>query len=567
MSVILRPFQKQLESDIYSSWARGNRNVMAVSATGSGKTVLFSKLLSDDKTPNVAIAHRQELVSQISIALARNEVRHRIIGSQALVRNCVQGHIAELGYSFYDPSAKTAAAGVDTLIRMDASDPWFRSVQFWVQDEGHHVLRENKWGAAASMFPNARGLAVTATPIRGDGKGLGRHADGLMDDLVLAPSMRDLINMGFLTDYRIFAPPSDLDLTNVPVSASGDFSPEPLRNAVHKSHIVGDVVQHYLKIAPNKLGVTFAVDVKSATDIAMAFRAAGVPAEVVSAKTPDGLRASLLRQFARGDIKQLVNVDLFGEGFDLPAIEVVSLARPTMSFSLFAQQFGRALRLMLAPEVLKGWGDKTDEQRLWAIAHSNKPYALVIDHVGNLHRHGLPDAKRTWSLDRREKRSRKIADDVIPTTTCLVCISVYERTFAACPYCGATPLPASRKSPEFVDGVLSELDQETLAKLRGEVDKPLNLPYGASPAIVGSLKKHYHERQLAQTSLRDAISLYGGWQTHLGRGVNEAQKRFYWHFGIDVLSAQALAREDAESLRARIEELLTKESIIAKVSP
>src|SRR5882762_8257373 len=142
------------------------------------------------------------------------------------------------------------------------------------------MLRDNKWGKVASMFPNARWLGVTATPNRADGRGLGRHADGLFDTMVHAPSMRELIRMGYLTDYRIFTIPSDVDLTDVPISAGGDFSPEPLRKAVHRSHIVGDVVQHYLRIARGKLGVTFAVDVESATQIAAAFNAAGVKAEV-----------------------------------------------------------------------------------------------------------------------------------------------------------------------------------------------------------------------------------------------------------------------------------------------
>src|SRR6202012_4149963 len=140
-------------------------------------------------------------------------------------------------------------------------------------------------------------------------KGLGRHADGITDALVLAPSMRDIINMGYLTDYRIFAPPSDLNLSEVSISSTtGDFNQDQVRKAVHKSTITGDIVKHYLKIAPGKLGVTFAVDVEEAGKIASAFKAAGVPAEVVSAKTPDALRAAILRRFKKREILQLVNV-------------------------------------------------------------------------------------------------------------------------------------------------------------------------------------------------------------------------------------------------------------------
>ena len=84
----------------------------------------------------------------------------------------------ELGHSFFDPNAKTGVGGVDTIIRMDAGDAWFKQVRLMVQDEAHHVLKSNKWGTAAEMFPNARGLLPTATPLRADGKGLGGMRTG-----------------------------------------------------------------------------------------------------------------------------------------------------------------------------------------------------------------------------------------------------------------------------------------------------------------------------------------------------------------------------------------------------
>ena len=549
----LRPYQSDLEVNVYAAWDAGSRNVLAVSATGSGKTVLFSHVILQHQGASVAIAHRQELVSQISLALARNGVRHRIIGATGLARACVQIHIAEVGRSYVDPNAPCAVAGVDTLIRMDPNDPWFKQVTLGVQDEAHHMLRGNKWGKAAAMFPYARWLGVTATPMRADGQGLGRHADGIMDAMVLAPNMRDLIRMGYLTDYRIFAPPSDLDLSAVPLSAGGDFSPEPLRAAVHKSHIVGDVIQHYLKIARGKLGVTFAVDVESATEITQAFRAAGVPAEVVSAKTPDALRANILRRFRAREVLQLVNVDLFGEGFDLPAIEVVSMARPTQSFPLFAQQFGRSLRVMVDDTIYRDWDTFTDEQRRGFIAASSKPHAIVIDHVSNVHRHGLPDAARTFSLDRREKRSKVKA--VMPVRTCPECTATYERVELACPYCGHIPVPASRATPDQVDGDLHELAPEVLEKMRRAVDAPPTFPYGAPGEVIGAIKKRHREKEQAQDGLRETIALWAGARTQetAGEALRRAQKEFYLTFGVDVLTAQALPRQEAEELTKRIQ--------------
>lgn len=560
MSVKLRPFQVALERDVYTAWNAGARNVMPVAPTGSGKTVVLSKIMRDEPGASVAIAHRQELVSQISVALARNEVRHRLVGVKSaspLIRVISALQIAEFGGSYFDPNARTGVGGVDTIIRMDPGDAFFRNVRLIVQDEAHHVLLDNKWGKAASMFPNARGLYPTATPIRADGKGLGRHADGIMDALVQAPSMRDIINAGYLTDYRIFAPPSDLDLSNVATSAStGDFNAEQLRRAVHASHIVGDVVSHYLRIAPGKLGVTFAVDVASATEIAAAFRAAGVPSEVVSAKTPDAARVAILRRFKNREILQLVNVDLFGEGFDLPAIEAVSFARPTESFALYCQQFGRALRLMVDDQWAAHWDELGDDGRRSVIASSGKPRALIIDHVDNCRRHGLPDRPRVWSLDRRERRGGS-KSDAPPMKICAnpVCLQPYERFNKECPYCGHYTPPAERGSPAVVDGDLTELDGAVLAAMRAEIDRidgPFRAPQGLEPIAAMGARKRHAERQESQLKLRNAIAWYAGLEAARGRGESETYRRFFHAYGQDVGTAQTLGAREAAELAERV---------------
>lgn len=552
MPVALRPFQLDLEQRIYSAWQAGAVNVMMVAATGSGKTVVLAKCLHDEPGASIAIAHRQELVSQISTALARNGVRHRIAGARKgsnLLRVISALHIAELGYSHYDPNAKCGVGGVDTIIRMERADPWFAQVRLVVQDEGHHVLKANKWGRAASMFPNARSLLPTATPLRADGKGLGRHADGIVDAMVQAPSMREIIRMGYLTDYRIFAPPSDLDMSGVGLSAAtGDFNPEQLRKAVHKSHIMGDVVSHYMRLTPGKLGVTFAVDVEAAGQTAAAFRAQGVTAEVVSAKTPDTLRAQIIRRFRAREVLQLVNVDLFGEGFDLPALEVVSFARPTESFSLYSQQFGRVLRL-----------------------DTGKSHGIIIDHVNNVIRHGLPDRAREWSLDRRDKRASK-PNDAIPLRICVnpVCMQPYERIHRCCPWCGNYPIPASRSDPVIVDGDLTELDAATLAAMRGEIERIDSaqpaIPYGAEAMVVGAIHKRHHARQQSQAALRNAIAWWAGVESAQGRGESESYRRFYHRFGLDVGSAQSLGAREADELTARVNTELAKLGIDGTVN-
>lgn len=563
----LRPYQRKLEEEIDAAWARGARTVMAISPTGSGKTVLFTNVLARERGASAAIAHRRELVTQMSLALARNGVRHRVIGPKSVGRDAASIHLDELGRSYIDPNARCGVVGIDSLPGLSERDPWLAQVQTWVGDEGHHFLRENKWGRGIAMFPNARGLLVTATGFRSDGNGLGRGIllpsgkwsnDGLADALVEGPTMRQLIEMGYLTDYRVVAPPSDVDYSDVPVTATGDLSPAKLRAAVHRStRIVGDVVKHYLKFAAGKRGVTFAVDVEAATELAKGYNDAGIPAEVVSAKTPDLLRQRILSRFRRGELLQLVNVDLFGEGFDLPAIEVVSMVRKTESKGLFDQQFGRALRLMVADEHAAHWDDYTDEQRRAIIAASSKPKALIIDHVGNVERHRPPDSIRFHTLDRRERRAKPRVGDEIPLTTCLnpECLAPYERCYPACPYCGAKPLPSNRTAPEYVDGDLTELDPAALAALRGEVariDGAARVPVGLDGPAAQAVKNRHVERQHAQNELRAHLALWAGRRRDEGQGDAEIMRRFYYTFGCDVMSAQALGRSDAEALMARI---------------
>lgn len=557
----LRPYQLDLKHAVYAEWQRGNRMVMMQLSTGAGKTPILGEAIKEFDAPTAAIAHRQELVSQISIQLAREGIRHSIIAAdKKVVRAIVAAHCddEDIGRSYYDPTSHVRVAGVDTLVRMNPeADRWFRQVRLVVPDEAHHVLLQNKWGQSIRMFPHdVYGLLPTATPRRADGMGLGRHHDGLADALVVGPPMRQTINSGYLTDYRVIWARPAVDLSNVQVSeTTGDLNLAQARQAVHASPtLVGDVVREYLRWAPGKLGVTFAIDVESATEIAEAYRRAGVPAEVVHGKTPDSVRRNIIKRFRKREILQLVNVDLFGEGFDLPAIEVVSMARPTRSFALFAQQFGRALRLMISPILMGVWDTYTDAQRLQFIAESEKPIAIIIDHVDNIERNGgLPDKPQVWSLDRREKKSRG-QSDAIPLRRCLSCFHPYERFLTKCPRCGERPPPPDRASIKTVDGDLHEAPAEWLAMMRSEVvqvDAPNEIPYSMQGTAAGrGLWRALNNTKISQQRLRHAI---GSWHaTRPDLDTSEGMKLFYFLFGIDVLSATCLKSKDAEKLHEKI---------------
>jgi len=559
----LRDFQQKVETEVEQAWSAGHTNVLAVLPTGGGKTALFSSIVAKTGGVRAVTAHRSELVSQIALSLAKWGVAHNIVASQSTQRDCVAAQQSELGRSFYSPSSKVIVSSVDTLLRKNYN--WFPHVTLHVTDEGHHVLEGNKWGKACALFPNARNLGVTATPCRADGRGLGAHADGIFSAMVEGPTGRELMDAGWLSEYDVYCfKPGDLNLASVDTGSTGDYKMPQLRKATHaSSQLVGDVVQTYLKYGKGKRGITFAVDIEQARELNSAYLAAGVASDIVTGNTPAAQRASTLKAYRDGRIVQLVNVDLFGEGFDVPMVEVVSMARATASFALFCQQIGRALR----PVYAEGFDLLTDAGRRMAIAAGPKPRGIILDHVGNYVQHavmmGLPEGKLPWSLDARERRSKGASDDGVPLTSCEECGRPYERFYRACPHCGHAPKPAERGKPEQVDGDLELLDKAALSEMLREagrcmdsVQVPRHLL--GTPAEKAIINRH-HARFAAQLDMRDAIAAWGGWAKADGLADHEAQRKFFHTFKVDVLSAQAYGAADAAALASKVKEVILKE--------
>ncbi|MCP4364921.1 MAG: ATP-dependent helicase, partial [Planctomycetes bacterium] len=251
-------------------------------------------------------------------------------------------------------------------------------------------------------------------------------------------------------------------------------------------------------------------------------------------------RQSLEAKFRRGELKQLVNVDIFGEGYDLPALEVCSMARPTASYALYCQQFGRPLRTM-----------------------AGKSYGTVIDHVGNVVRHstvGLPDARIEWSMERRDKRASSGPSDIIPVKSCVNCTQIYEAFHRCCPHCGFVTVPESRSAPKYVDGDLLELSPEVLEAMRAEVARidedparlEMRVARAAGGRAAGSVVKHHRKRQETQTILRMVISDWADRQRAAGLSDPDSYRKFWYLFGVDVMTAQALNIKEAQRLTERI---------------
>lgn len=543
---------------------------LIVSGTGTGKTVLLAWLVDyyGKSAYQACIAHRRELVSQIARDLARRGIKHRIVGPATTVAECRRVQLEELGYHHVDQTAKVGVCSVDTLVARDMSnDVWARSVTHCYWDEAHHcTVGGLKWDKARTVsFPSIKhSFGFTATPRRADRKPL----RGFFTHMVEAPPMWQHMQNGYLTPYKLVTGNiTDIDLTAVSTAASGDYNPQKLRGAMKKSRqIVGDAVETYRRYCPGSRAVLFACDVEDAVRYCDAFNAAGFPSAVVTAETREDVRRDTMRRFRKGELQVLMNVDLFGEGFDLPAIETVIMCRPTKSLPLYQQQFGRSLRLMLDKALMKQWHLFTPEERRAHIAASPKPHAWILDLVRNWAEPacgGLPDARgRVWSLDGQAAAS-KGPTDVPPVRACtnpnpvdasgMLCTGVYERFLTACPFCGYAPVPAGR-TIEQVDGDVTLVDDETLRRLRGEY-----LDAHTTPVFGGQFAaKHYADHAARFQALQDLRNLLEWWgpayEIEQGRKLTdrEQMKAFYLTFGVTTLEAVSLKRADAETLRKKV---------------
>lgn len=370
MAYELRKFQSDGKAEIRQAFHRV-RNVIYQAGTGSGKTVVASSIITDAVAKGTVVwfvAHRRELIEQASRTLHECGVNNGIIMA---------------GYR-YHPHLRVQVCSIDTLReRLIKNDKLVVSYppQLIVIDEAHRSLSPS-YRNLLDKFPRAFLLGLSATPIRSDGRGLGH----IYDEMVQAPSVAELIELGWLVKPKYFTG-ATADMKGVSLN-DYDYAAGEREVRMNTAQLRGDVVEQWLKHGDNRKTIVFASGVKHSIALKEDFEAAGVDAIHIDGHTPSNERMDLIEEFRRSDKhKILCNCSIVTEGFDVPEVGCIAIACPTKIISKYLQMGGRCLR------PAEG---KTD--------------CIIIDHGSNIQRHGFLEDPIPWALDSEGRITDKIPE-------------------------------------------------------------------------------------------------------------------------------------------------------------
>lgn len=397
----LRDYQQKMVSKTREALKNGYHCPCVVAPCGAGKSVILSEIIrmtTHNKKQVLFIVHRKELIDQIR---------------QTLLKNDVDMNFVTLGM-------------VQTIVKRleKTSEP-----DLIVIDESHHVLADS-YKQIIQHFHHALVVGFTATPVRLNGGGLGDINDILIEEV----TTKWLIENQFLSPYKYFAP-EVMETFQLHVKRTGDYDLTELDNQFTERKIWGDVIAHYKKLADGEQAILYASSIYQSKKMAASFQEANIPSKHIDGKTPKLVRDEIIQKFRDGEIKVLCNLDLIGEGFDVPDCSTVIMLRPTQSLSLYIQQSMRGMRY-----------------------RPNKT-SIIIDHVGNVNRFGLPDMERTWSLEPKKGSNQTKAE--APVKICKECFMTVLQTDNKCPHCGAVFKVEAKAIEVDESAELKEIDEQT----------------------------------------------------------------------------------------------------------
>ena len=359
--MLLRDYQQEMLCRLEKAWTRV-RSVMVQMPTGTGKTVVLAEVIKNEEvriessSVILVVAHRKELIEQIkemidSFGIDREKAQVRVESIQTLARHT--------NPMFRPPLAPPDSGG--------------ETPGLVIVDEAHHALAKSyRW--MWEQWPEAKFLGLTATPCRLNGAGF----TDLFDTLLQADSIRTFIEKGWLSDFEyVSASPESVVLQQVRSlqkrGADGDYQTKEMVAVMDVPESTEHLYKTYQKFAGGKKGIVYAIDRQHAQHIAACYRQHGVNCAVIDSKTPREEREKIVEAYRSSAVDVLVNVDIFGEGFDVPEVEFIQLARPTLSLSKYLQQVGRGMRISKGKEAV-----------------------TIIDQVGLYQTFGLPTDERNW---------------------------------------------------------------------------------------------------------------------------------------------------------------------------
>ena len=376
--MILRPYQAEAVNNTFDTFKQHD-SVLAVMATGLGKTVFFSHVAKDfmNRGRVMVLAHREELITQAKDKLQRVTGIDADIemGESWAMNNYFKSEIVT-------STIQTQIAGMEGNGRMTRFDP--NEFSLLVVDEAHHAVAKTYQRVIQHyrQNPDLKVLGVTATPDRADELALGKIFSAVSYEY----DIRDGIDDGWLVPIeQMSVEVQSLDFSKMRTTA-GDLNGKDLAEQLEFEENLHGIADPTIQIVGDRKALVFAASVAQAERLAEIFnRHRAGSAEFVTGKTPKEYRRKLFDAFANRELQYLVNVGVATEGFDDPSIECVVMARPTKSRCLYTQMAGRGTRPLEG--IVDGLTDAI--ARKSAIALSGKSSVEIIDFVGNCGRHKL----------------------------------------------------------------------------------------------------------------------------------------------------------------------------------